>query len=91
MFAFAASAAGSWAYNVALAVYVFDQTGSAGWVAAVTLARFIPTLLVGSYGGVVAERFERVRLMVVIDLFAAAVMVVLTVATLAEAPVLLSF
>lgn len=89
MFAFAASAAGSWAYNVALAVYVFDQTGSAGWVAAVTLARFIPTLILGSYGGVVAERFERVRLMVVIDLFAAAVMVVLTVATLAQAPVLL--
>jgi hypothetical protein len=28
------SQSGDWLYNVALAVYVFDRTGSAGWVAA---------------------------------------------------------
>jgi MFS family permease len=63
-----ASMTGDWAYNVALTVWIFDQTRSASWLAAATVGRFIPALLFGPYGGVIAERFERVRLMVVLDL-----------------------
>ncbi|HKN94000.1 MAG TPA: hypothetical protein VJU60_06705, partial [Thermoleophilaceae bacterium] len=55
------SATGSWAYNVALLAYVFERTGSLGWVAAAGLGRFVPALLFSTYGGVVAERYERVR------------------------------
>ena len=66
--AYSVSAAGSWAYNVALAVYVYDQTHSAAWVGAVTLGRFLPSVVLGTYGGVLAERFERTRLMVTLDL-----------------------
>ena len=61
------SATGSWAYNVALLAYVYDRTHSLGWVAGAGLGRFLPSLLLSPYGGVVAERFERVRVMVCSD------------------------
>jgi MFS family permease len=61
------SATGSWAYNVALLAYVFDRTHSLSWVGAAGLGRFLPALLFSAYGGVVAERFERVRVMVTSD------------------------
>src|SRR6476469_9166486 len=67
MGAFAGSAAGSWAYNVALAVFVYEQTHSPAWVGAATVGRFVPSLVFGAYGGVLAERFERVRLMTALD------------------------
>jgi MFS family permease len=62
------SATGSWAYNVALLAFVFERTGSLGWVAAAGLGRFVPALVFSAYGGVLAERFERVRLMLGSDL-----------------------
>lgn len=64
------SASGSWAYNVALLVLLYDRTHSTAWVAAGTLGRFIPSLLFSAYGGVLAERFERVRLMVWVNVIA---------------------
>jgi MFS family permease len=87
---FAISFAGSWAYNVALAVYVFQQTGSPAWVAAATVGRFVPSMLFGAYGGVLAERFERVRLMAALDVVSAALMTVLGVVAALEGPVLLA-
>ena len=64
------SATGSWAYAVALAVLLFDRTHSTSWVAIGALARFVPSLLCSAYGGVIAERFERIRLMIVLNIFA---------------------
>lgn len=90
MGAFAASAAGSWAYNVGLAVFVYDQTHSAAWVGAATIGRFVPSLLFGAYGGVLAERFERVRLMASLDWLCALWMSLLTVVAALEGPVLLA-
>ncbi|MEJ7708077.1 MAG: MFS transporter [Nocardioidaceae bacterium] len=90
MTAFTASAIGSWAYNVALAVWIFDETGSAAWVGAATIGRFVPALLFSAYGGVLADRYERVRLMVVLDIAAFVVMVVLAVETAVDAPVILA-
>ncbi|MGH8940925.1 MAG: MFS transporter, partial [Actinomycetes bacterium] len=87
---FAISFAGSWAYNVALAVFVFEQTGSAAWVGAATVGRFVPSMLFGAYGGVLAERFERVRLMATLDVMSTALMGVLTVVAALEGPVLLA-
>jgi CRP-like cAMP-binding protein len=66
--ALVASATGSWAYNVALLAFVYEQTHSLGWVGAAGLGRFVPALLTSAYGGVIAERFERVRVMVCSDL-----------------------
>lgn len=84
------SFAGSWAYNVALAVYVFEQTQSAAWVGAATVGRFVPSLLIGAYGGVLADRFERVRLMASLDVMSAALMTGLAVLAAFEGPVLLA-
>ncbi len=67
----AVSATGSWAYNVALLAFVFDRTHSLAWVGAAGLFRFLPALLLSAYGGVIAERTERVRLMLGADLICA--------------------
>lgn len=88
--AFAISAVGSWAYNVGLAVFVYDQTKSAAWVGAVTVGRFLPALLFGAYGGVLAERFERIRFMVRLDLICTALMGLLTLIAAVRGPVLLA-
>jgi hypothetical protein len=90
MGAFTTSAIGSWAYNVALAVWIFAETGSPGWVGAATICRFIPALLFSAYGGVIAERFERVRLMVVLDLLSLVVMLALAIEVALGAPVVLA-
>jgi CRP-like cAMP-binding protein len=80
------SASGSWAYNVALLAYVFDRTGSLGWVGAAGLGRFVPALLFSTYGGVVAERYERVRVMVSSDLLCLMFQAALCVAAALTAP-----
>ena len=77
---------GNWAYNVALVAYVFDRTHSLGWVGAAGLARFIPGLLLSAYAGVVAERFERVRVLVTSDLSCAALQALLAVVAAANGP-----
>jgi MFS family permease len=81
------SMAGSWAYNVALLAVVYERTGSLAWVGAATVGRFIPQLLFSPYAGVIADRFERVRVMVGCDLLAAATQAGLVALVLAEAPV----
>jgi predicted MFS family arabinose efflux permease len=87
MFAFGISACGSWAYYVGLTVFVYQQTHSTAWVGVATVGRFVPSLIFGAYGGVLADRFERVRLMVVLDASCGAVMVALTVVTATSGPV----
>jgi CRP-like cAMP-binding protein len=62
------SATGSWAYNVALLAFVYARTHSLGWVGAAGLVRMLPQLLLSVYGGVIAERTERIRLMMGSDL-----------------------
>ena len=77
MGAFTTSSIGSWAYSVALAVWLLDETGSPGWLAGATAARFVPALVLSAYGGVVADRFERVRLMRTLDIVLCVLMVLL--------------
>ena len=56
---------GSWAYATVLIVYVFERTGSPTWIALVTASRWLPGLLLASYGGVLADRYERTRVIIV--------------------------
>src|SRR4051812_2946307 len=81
------SAIGGWAYNVALVVVVFERTHSASWVAAASLGRFVPALLFSPYAGVIAERFERRRVMITCDLLCAAYMVGMAATAAAKGPV----
>src|SRR5438132_176607 len=73
--ALALSVAGDWLYNVALIVFVFQRTHSAAWVGAATAVRLVPQVAFGAAGGVVADRFERRRVMVVSDVMRALLMV----------------
>jgi MFS family permease len=84
------SATGSWAYNVALLAFVFDRTHSLGWVGASGLVRFVPALLLSTYGGVIAERTERVRLMIGADVLCAVWQSGLAIVAATGAPVVLA-
>lgn len=63
MTAFLVDAVGGWAYTVVLVVYVFDRTHSTNWIVATTAAGWVPRLLFSAYAGVLADRYERTRLM----------------------------
>jgi MFS family permease len=56
---------GSWSYIVVISVYIFDRTHSTQWLAANAVCRWGPSLLVASYGGVLADRYQRTTVMVV--------------------------
>jgi MFS family permease len=55
----AASQIGNWLYNAALLGYVYSATHSAGWVGAATICRLLPYVLLGSFGGAIADRYRR--------------------------------
>jgi MFS family permease len=57
--------------TVALALLVFDLTGTAVGVSAVVLAEILPVLLLGSLAGTVVDRLSRIRVMVAADLWRA--------------------
>lgn len=84
------SATGSWAYNVALLAFVYSRTHSLAWVGWAGLGRFVPALLLSTYGGVIAERLERIRLMVGLDVMCAIWQVGLMVTAATNGPVLLA-
>lgn len=84
----ATSGIGDWFYNVALVVYVLDATDSSpAWVAAASIGRLAPYILLGSLGGVIADRYDRRRVMVASDVASAALMLALALVVVTEAPV----
>jgi MFS family permease len=85
--AYIVDALGSWAYSVVLAVYVFDRTHSTQWLAAVGTSRWIVGLLIGSYAGVIADRYERTRVMIVSALSSAVVMAVIAIVVGTNGPI----
>jgi MFS family permease len=87
--AFLIDQVGSWAYNVVLIVYVYDRTGSAAWIAATTAAGWIPRILFAACAGVVADRFERTRTLLVSALLALVLMSAIAAAVATNGPILL--
>lgn len=88
--AFVVSNIGSWAYNVALVVWVFEETGSPAWAGGVSLARFVPALLFSAYGGVLAERFERRNVIVVLNYVAALLHLLLALTVALDGAILIA-
>jgi MFS family permease len=86
----AVSQAGDWLYNVALLAFVYERTHSAGWLAATTAARVLPIVVLGPLGGVIADRFDRRRTMIISDVLRAALMLGLAVVAVAGLPVVLA-
>ncbi len=53
-----------WSVAVALSTVVYDRTHSTGWISALVVARFLPSVLVGPVAGVLADRVDRRRVLV---------------------------
>jgi predicted MFS family arabinose efflux permease len=87
--ALAASQIGDWLYNVALAMVVIERTGSTTWIALTTAARVLPIVALGPLGGIVADRFDRRRVMIASDLVRAGVMLALWIVAVAALPIAL--
>jgi len=80
---------GSWSYLVVIGVYVFDRTHSTQWLAALAICRWGPGLLLASYGGVLADRYPRVTVLIVSSLASAVLMTGMAVVVAVVAPVAL--
>jgi MFS family permease len=88
--ALAVSQAGDWLYNVALLALVFERTGSTAWVGAATAARVLPMVVAAPLGGVVADRWDRRRVMLASDWLRAGLMALLALVALTAAPIVLA-
>ena len=55
----AASQIGNWLYNAALLGYVYSTTHSAAWTGVATVCRLLPYVLLGPFGGAIADRYRR--------------------------------
>jgi MFS family permease len=85
--AFLVDQVGSWSYIVVISVYIFDRTHSTQWLAANAACRWGPSLLLASYGGVLADRYQRTTVMVVSALASAVLMAGMTAVVAGDAPV----
>ena len=56
---------GGWISNLTVPFVLFQITGSALWVGYFSVAAFVPALLLGPIGGLVADRFDRRRVLLV--------------------------
>jgi MFS family permease len=88
--ALAVSQVGDWLYNLALVVLVYDRTHSALWAGATTAARVVPVVVLGPLGGVLADRFDRRRVMIACDLARMGLMFVLAAVAAAGLPIVLA-
>ena len=85
--AFGVDQIGSWSYLIVISVYVFDRTHSTQWLAILGVCRWGPSLLLASYGGVLADRYQRVTVMVVSALASAVLMAGMAAVVATAAPV----
>jgi CRP-like cAMP-binding protein len=78
---------GSWSFVVVIAVYVFDRTHSTQWLAILGICRWAPGLLLASYGGVIADRYERVAILITSSVVSAVLMAGLAAGVAVDAPI----
>ena len=86
----AVSQVGDWLYNAALLSYVFSATHSAVWVGTATVCRLLPYVLLGPYGGTIADRFQRRAVLVVGSSLRFVLMLALTGIAADHGPVVLT-
>lgn len=86
----AVSQLGDWLYNLALVGFVVGRTHSMLWAGAATAARVVPFVALGPLGGVIADRFDRRRLMIVCDLVRFALMALLALFAVTSLPIALA-
>jgi MFS family permease len=88
------SAIGMWFQNLAAAIFVWRLTHSVLLLGVLNFAQFVPVLVLAPWVGSAADRFDRRRLLLTVQLAAAgltAVLAVLTWLDLASAPIVILF
>ncbi len=69
---------GNAAIRFALPLYLLNQTGSSALYGTVMACAFIPSILLSPVGGMIADRVNKRNVMVILDFFTAAVILVFT-------------
>jgi MFS family permease len=82
------SGIGDWLYIVAIFVLIYRETGDAALVGLFGAVRVIPYVVLSIPAGLIADRFDRRLVLLVSDLWRGAMMVLLTILVIVEAPVL---
>ena len=80
------SSLGDLVYAVSIVTYLLETTGGVAWVAISFVGRMIVWILFGAIGGAIAERLDRRRTMVALDLARGGLMVAMAVAVAVDAP-----
>ena len=75
----AISDTGNWLYAAATIIYILDATGSAAWVGAAAVVRLLPYILFEPLGGAIADKYDRRKVMIALDLARAGVMCIMAV------------
>lgn len=86
----AVSQIGDYLYNLALVVLVYERTHSVLWAGVTTAARVVPVVILGPLGGVLADRFDRRRIMITCDLARMGLMVLLAAVAAFRLPIVLA-
>ena len=76
------SLVGSWTETVAQALLVLQLTGSGVWLGLATAARYLPVLLLTPYAGLIVDRHDKRRILLVTQASLAAVSLILGVVVL---------
>ena len=84
------SSVGTWGYVVALMVYAYRQGGPAA-VGLVGLIRWFPAAIAAPFGGMLGDRFSRLRVMVLSDLVRAVAMAAAAVAIVLDSPAVIVY
>jgi MFS family permease len=84
------SSVGTWGYVVALMVYAYEQGGAAA-VGLVGLIRWFPAAVAAPFGGVVGDRFPRLRVMIVSDFVRASALVGAAAAIILDSPTVIVY
>ncbi len=79
------SQTGTWMQMVAIGLLVLDLTDSGVAVGLVTAAQFLPILVLGAWGGVLADRRDRHHLLLIMNAIGAAVALSFAVLVLTDA------
>jgi MFS family permease len=86
----AVSQAGDWLYNLALLAFVYERTHSSAWLGITTAARVLPIVVCGPLGGVLADRYDRRRIMIASDAIRLGLMLALAAVAATGLPIVLA-
>ncbi|WP_431924458.1 MFS transporter [Micromonospora wenchangensis] len=84
--AFTISSVGDWIYRFAVPMLVLQLTGSPLATAAAYVVEFVPYVVIGPFAGLVADRFPRLKVMILCDSASAVVAALLALLARADHP-----